>query len=1180
MINKKLRGFQDRYTLVYTLVVLFLGILLALSSGTLSSQLAFASPGDVIPCSFSDSYGWAKGDSFYSAISADGRYVAFDTLSNNLGGVEDNNNAWDVVRKDMVTGEVVYCSVTSKGEVGDGDSRRPSISWDGRYVAFETIADNLYPGSVSGVWEVLVKDMLTGAITRASASASGEAPNGDCVYPSINGDGRYVAFQSGATNLHPDDRDGITDILRKDMRSGAVELCSISSTGEKGNGNSHDPAISEDGSMVAFWSSSDNLVEGDTNRTDDVFRRTINHDLNDIAAVNSSYAFAVGDNGTILATTDGGAHWISQESKVSVDLNAIYAVNAYWAWAVGDGGTILITTDGGANWTPQVSGVTHNLRGVAAANSSYAFAVGDEGTILGTTDGGAHWNLLTSTGTAEDLYSVHAVNAYWAWAVGSNGTIVRTTNGTGWNPQISGTTHNLRGVTAANSSYAFAVGDGIILYTTDGGANWNPATFTGVSADFYSAACVNAYWAWAVGTDGTIMRTTDGVSWNPQNSGTSRLLRGVAAVNSSYAWAVGDDGTILATSDGGAHWNPQGSKASETVRCSTSSTGVEGNGTSQNLSMSSDGRYVVFNSYASNLVPGDRNNQCDVFRKDVETGEMTLVSTSSEGVQGNLKSHLPNISDDGRYVSFSSYASNLVPNDFNGALDVFRKDLATGTLVRASVSASGAEGNGISDISCMSRDALFIAFESKATNLVDDPPLSSINVYRKELALTPELRSPFYFPEGYTGTDFQTYLVLLNVNPDPAYVSVEYRFTDGSFIVKNYNLPAQNRITINVNSEVGAGAQFSMVVKADIDNLAPERSMYFNYQGKWTGGHVVFGSKTPSSTLYFAEGYTGDFFDEYLCVYNPGDVAANLTFNFQTQEAGLIVKYGSVGPHTRATFFVNEMLQGKYQHSTKLDSTQPVVAERPMYFDYLGRGAMHWEGGHCVMGVPYISNIYYFAEGTTRMGWTTGFQEWLTLQNPHDHSITIEAVYQLGPGQGGPVYKSYNLGAGRRYSVFVINEVGYNKDVSVRLTSSEEFFAERPMYFNYYHLNTYWQGGHCVIGATAQSSELLFAEGCTYANFHEWLCLQNTHETLSAEVELTFYAQELTNPIVKNVTVPANTRTTLFINTFVGSNYNLGCRVRVISGPNVMAERPMYFKYGGVWDGGHDVVGYVPLVPN
>jgi hypothetical protein len=438
----------------------------------------------------------------------------------------------------------------------------------------------------------------------------------------------------------------------------------------------------------------------------------------------------------------------------------------------------------------------------------------------------------------------------------------------------------------------------------------------------------------------------------------------------------------------------------------------------------------------------------------------------------------------------------------------------------------------------------------------------------------PAVASTFYFAEGYTGEGFQEWLCLLNRDAGTSIAQVTWLYADGSApYTKDYPLPGSSRTTLNVNDAAGPGRDVSIKLESDGLVLA-ERPMYFDYMGKWDGGHDVIGAPALSDRWFFAEGYTGEGFDEWICVLNPGDADAGLTFRFQTQEAGEQVRAGYAVPaRTRRTFKVNEVLGADYQASLAVESSRAIVAERPMYFDYLGRGAHHWDGGHCVMGATALSREYFFAEGTTR----SGFEGWITLQNPNGYPITVHADYQLGAGQGEPVQHSYDVAAGFRRTLFLPDEVGWEKDVSVKLTSDSDFLAERPMYFRYDCAGLTARGGHCVIGADLPASQWLFAEGYTGGSFQQWLCVQNPAEG-AAEVEITYYTQEEGELPSRQVTIPTHTRVTVPVNSDAGSGYQLSTRVRVVSGPDVVVERPMYFVYGPGWDGGHDVVGYVPGV--
>jgi hypothetical protein len=156
----------------------------------------------------------------------------------------------------------------------------------------------------------------------------------------------------------------------------------------------------------------------------------------------------------------------------------------------------------------------------------------------------------------------------------------------------------------------------------------------------------------------------------------------------------------------------------ETTRVSTDSSGVQGNDDSDFPAISSDGRYVVFESYATNLVAGDTNVKSDIFLKDLDTGITIRVSTDSNGAQSNNDSQISGISSDGRYVVFDSYASNLVAGDTNATSDMFLKDLDTGITIRVSKDSSGTQGNNLSEHPVISSDGSFIAFKSAASNLV------------------------------------------------------------------------------------------------------------------------------------------------------------------------------------------------------------------------------------------------------------------------------------------------------------------------------------------------------------------------------------------------------------------------------------------------------------------------------
>jgi len=226
--------------------------------------------------------GGAQGDDFSSkpAISADARLVAFESLASNLVP-GDTNGVRDVFVHDRATGTTDRVSVGTDGTQGDQESRFPSISPDGRFVAFQSEASNLVDGDTDIAEDVFVRDGDTGVITRISVGPAGIEGNDGSSRPAITPDGRFVAFESAASNLVLADLNEVADVFVHDRDSGTTEMASVPSDGTEREEYSHHPAgpfsmdatISADGRFVAFDSQSTRLVPGDANGSFDVFVR-------------------------------------------------------------------------------------------------------------------------------------------------------------------------------------------------------------------------------------------------------------------------------------------------------------------------------------------------------------------------------------------------------------------------------------------------------------------------------------------------------------------------------------------------------------------------------------------------------------------------------------------------------------------------------------------------------------------------------------------------------------------------------------------------------------------------------------------------------------------------------------------------------------------------------------------
>lgn len=208
---------------------------------------------------------------------------------------------------------------------------------------------------------------------------------------------------------------------------------------------------------------------------------------------------------------------------------------------------------------------------------------------------------------------------------------------------------------------------------------------------------------------------------------------------------------------------------------------------------------------------------------------------------------------------------------------------------------------------------------------------------------------------------------------------------------------------------------------------------------------------TVSSTFYFAEGYTGIDFAEYLCLGNPDSVATTADVTYFFSDGTTRAASYDVPATGRTTINVNsEVGPGKEVSIQVFSNTAGIVAERPMYFDY----QRAWTGGSNVVGTNSSATTWFFAEGTTR----DDFNEFLCLQNPGNVIAHVTITYYATSGQA--INKSWAVSANSRLTVNVNADAGADQDISARVSSDSPIIVERPMYFDY----NGWTGGHAVVG--------------------------------------------------------------------------------------------------------------------
>jgi photosystem II stability/assembly factor-like uncharacterized protein len=278
--------------------------------------------------------------------------------------------------------------------------------------------------------------------------------------------------------------------------------------------------------------------------------------LHTVAFTSAKNGWAIGADGAIVTTQDGGREWDRQSSGTSEELWAMAFADPLHGWIMGDHGTALQTVDGGTSWklvAPFASAVPNG----AQANAPLKRDV-PNGRVANSPVVNA-----SPDGTLPNLISLVFVTAQSGWVVGTHGTILHTEDGgQTWTAQESGTTAAFRGVSFISPTTGYAVGNGgTVLRTEDGGTIWKPdlnlrADYSNVN--FYAVSFPTPLTGWICGSGGTILRTSDGgKSWALENSNATAILTNMSFVSSTTGWVVGSGHTMLHTTDGGASWSSQ-----------------------------------------------------------------------------------------------------------------------------------------------------------------------------------------------------------------------------------------------------------------------------------------------------------------------------------------------------------------------------------------------------------------------------------------------------------------------------------------------------------------------------------------------------------------------------------------------------------------------------------------------
>ena len=265
--------------------------------------------------------------SFEQAISADGRFVAFRSAATNLVPNDSNRND-DIFVHDLLAGTTERVNLSTLGAEANRDSIDVAISADGRFVAFSSIANNLHPSVRVLQWHVYVHDRLSAVTECVSLASDGSDNDGHSRWPAMSADGRWVCFQSEASRLVPGDRNGASDGFLHDRRSGSNARVNLTGSGMESSGPVGRCTVTPDGRFVAFESAAADLVTGDLNGDNDVFLKDlltgtvslVSVGLGGSAGARASFSPSVSSDGRRIAFQSAARDLISHDTNKSYDI--------------------------------------------------------------------------------------------------------------------------------------------------------------------------------------------------------------------------------------------------------------------------------------------------------------------------------------------------------------------------------------------------------------------------------------------------------------------------------------------------------------------------------------------------------------------------------------------------------------------------------------------------------------------------------------------------------------------------------------------------------------------------------------------------------------------------------------------------------------------------------------------
>ena len=1073
------------------------------------------------------------------SLSFDGRYTAFESRVALVAG--DTNGASDVYVHDRVANSLRRVSESSLGaEAIGGESGRPVISANGRFVTFESRAVNLVPGDTNGLQDVFLHDRDAdqdgvfdepGAVstTRVSVpSTGGQTLRGASGRPSISGNGRWIVFETLADNLVAADTNALADICVHDRLTGTTRRVNVSTAGvEALGGPSLNPVISLNGRHIAFESGANNLVAGDTNMFRDVFLHDRDTDGNGVmdqpgaiattrVSVTSSTLQALNGDSTNPSITQEG-RWVAFGSKatnlVANDTNGESDVflhdaqlNTTVRLSQGPSGQQYI----GPSTNPRISANGSRLVFLTSGLNAPSSLVESSGPVVAALDDGK-----STTGTiplptsptppppvvepqppADNLEDtgVSGDGADTATTVnpqpGSGGSAPSVSVEGPAEPPPSAAAPFLAGLSQPQGPPA---GGNVVLvegahFQANASVVWNGAALAPASVAFVHSGLLRVT-APAAPMGVTTIQVQVQSAAQTSNSLPYTYVAAVSAprINTFTPVSGPTAGGTVVTITGSGFSTPS-------VRFGPAAAQVDAS-TATSITVrvpaaAVSGPVPVVVTNADGGVASSDDPYTYFIPAPVTAPDVTAISPASGPSTGGTAISIGGTSfGPGSTVSIGGVAATSI-------------QVVSGTEILA-VTPAGVEGpaaivmNGTVQneqfqylapipaiLSCVGADAgdsdtVPDAWETQYGLSASDPTDAALDgdgdgrTNSAECLDGTHPRGLFsrFLAEGATGTFFTMRVAIANPNASPARVLLRFQTHTNQTVPWFLTVPANARRTIDVEQLTGLeSTNVSTVIESDVE-IVVDRTMRWDRSSRG-GAHAEGSVPVPALRWYLAEGATHGAFDLFYLIQNPSLIApAEVQIRFLLPVGAPIVRTYTVAANSRFTLPIDsipELAETDVSAVVESMNLVPIIVERAMYSSAAGVFA----AGHDSAGVTSLSQTWFFAEGATG----TFFDLFLLLANPNATPAELRATYLLP--SGATVVKTYTVNANSRQTIYVAAEDAALADTAVSIaiqsTNGVGIIAERAMWWPH---GQAWHEAHNSAGSTVTGIRWAVADG-------------------------------------------------------------------------------------------------------